>query len=235
MRVQPFTASVEYAGASVRVDFIRRTYQHLAWAVLGFIVVEALLLQWSGAQVLVRTMTGGYSWFIVLAAFMGVSWLAEKWAHSEASPQMQYAGLALFVVAEAIIFLPLLYIAAYFSSPNVIPTAGIVTALLFGGLTYIAFTTRRDFSFLGSILSLGGFVALGVIVASMLFGFSLGVVFAGLMVAYAGGAILYNTSNIMHEYRPDQHVAAALALFASVALLFWYVLRIVMAFTGDDD
>ena len=98
-----------------------------------FIVVEALLLQWSGAQVLVRTMTGGYSWFIVLAAFMGVSWLAEKWAHSEASPQMQYAGLALFVVAEAIIFLPLLYIAAYFSSPNVIPTAGIVTALLFGG------------------------------------------------------------------------------------------------------
>jgi FtsH-binding integral membrane protein len=64
---------------------------------------------------------------------------------------------------------------------------------------------------------------------------NLGVFFAGLMVAYAGAAILYNTSNIMHEYRPDQHVAAALALFASVALLFWYVLRIVMAFTGDDD
>ena len=195
----PLQRQSSMLAASVRVDFIRRTYQHLAWAVLGFIVVEALLLQWSGAQVLVRTMTGGYSWFIVLAAFMGVSWLAEKWARSEASPQMQYAGLALFVVAEAIIFLPLLYIAAYFSSPNVIPTAGIVTALLFGGLTYIAFTTRRDFSFLGNILSLGGFVALGVIVASMLFGLNLGVFFAGLMVAYAGAAILYNTSNIMHR------------------------------------
>jgi FtsH-binding integral membrane protein len=134
MRVQPFTASVGYAGASVRVDFIRRTYQHLAGAVLGFIVVETLLLQWSGTQVLVRTMTGGYAWLIVLAAFMGVSWLAEKWAHSGASLQMQYAGLALYVVAEAIIFLPLLYIAAYFSSPNVIPTAGIVTALLFEGI-----------------------------------------------------------------------------------------------------
>src|SRR5262249_13209741 len=72
MRAQPFTALVEYAGANVRVDFIRRTYQHLAWAVLGFIAVEALLLQWSGAQVLVRTMTRGYAWFIVLAAFMGV-------------------------------------------------------------------------------------------------------------------------------------------------------------------
>jgi len=179
-------------------------------------------------------MTGGYSWFIVLAAFMGVSWLAEKWARSGASAQMQYAGLALYVVAEAVIFLPLLYIATYFSSPHVIPTAGIVTALLFGGLTYIAFTTRRDFSFLGSILSLGGFVALGVIIASMLFGLNLGVFFAGLMVAYAGGAILYNTSNIMHQYRPDQHVAAALALFASVALLFWYVLQIVMSLASDD-
>jgi FtsH-binding integral membrane protein len=234
MRAQPYVSPVEYAGASVRAEFIRRTYTHLAWAVLGFIGVEALLLQWSGARGLVRMMLGGYSWLVVLAAFMGVSWLAEKWARSGASPQMQYAGLALYVVAEAVIFLPLLYIAAYFSSPNVIPIAGIVTGLLFGGLTFIAFTSRQDFSFLGRALSLGGFVALGVIIASMLFGFNLGVFFAGLMVAYAGAAILYNTSNIMHHYGPDQHVAAALALFASVALWFWYVLHIVMALSHDD-
>lgn len=58
------------------------------------------------------------------------------------------------------------------------------------GVTYIALTTRRDFSFLGSILSLGGSVALGIIIASILFGLSLGMFFAGLMVAYAGGAML---------------------------------------------
>jgi FtsH-binding integral membrane protein len=235
MRAQAYGSPVEYAGASVRAEFIRRTYNHLALAVLGFIVVEALLLQWSGAQTLVRAMTGGYAWLVVLAAFMGVSWLAETWARSGASPQLQYAGLALFVVAEAVIFLPLLYMAAYISkSPDVIPTAGIVTALLFGGLTFVAFTSRRDFSFLGRVLSIGGFVALGVIIASMVFGFNLGVFFAGLMVAYAGAAILYNTSNIMHQYRPDQHVAASLALFASVALLFWYVLQIVMSLSDND-
>lgn len=234
MRAQSYTSPVAYAGATVRVEFIRRTYTHLALAVLGFIGVEALLLQWSGAPGLVRAMQGGYSWLVVLAAFMGVSWLAEKWARSGSSAQMQYAGLALFVVAEAVIFLPLLYSAAYFSSPNVIPTAGIVTALLFGGLTFVAFTTQKDFSYLAGVLSLGGFVALGVILASLLFGFNLGVFFAGLMVAYAAAAILYNTSNIMHHYHPDQHVAAALALFASVALLFWYVLRIVMSLGSDD-
>jgi len=234
MRAQLYTSPVADAGATVRAEFIRRTYNHLGLAVLGFIAVEALLLQWSGAPGLVRTMLSGHSWLVVLAACMGISWLAEKWARSGASVQMQYAGLVLYVVAEAVIFLPLLYIAAHFSSPNVIPTAGIVTALLFGGLTFIAFTTQRDFSYLAGVLSLGGFVALGVIIASLLFGFNLGVFFAGLMVAYAGAAILYNTSNIMHHYRPDQHVAAALALFASVALLFWYVLRIVMSLAGDD-
>jgi hypothetical protein len=234
MQTYPYTQPTIYADTNVRTEFMRRTYNHLAGAVLAFLLLEALLLQWSGAQALVRTMTGGMSWLVVLAAFMGVSWLAEKWARSEASPQMQYLGLGLYVVAEAVLFLPLLYLAARFSSPQVIPTAGLITALLFGGLTMITFTTRKDFSFLGGILTLGGFVALGVIVASMLFGFSLGVVFAGLMIAYAAGAILYNTSNVMHHYRPDQHVAASLALFASVALLFWYVLQFVMALSADE-
>jgi len=68
--------------------------------------------------------------------------------------------------------------------------------------------------------------ALATIVASMFFGFSLGVWFSGAMIIVAGGYILYDTSRVMLHYRTDQYVAAALALFASVALLFWYVLRI---------
>ena len=234
MYARSYAQPVIRADAGLRATFIRRTYNHLAGAVLAFIVVEALLLQWSGAEALVGAMLGGFSWLIVLAAFMGVSWLAEKWARSDASPQMQYMGLGLYVVAEAVIFLPLLYIAAYFSSPDVIPTAGIITALLFGGLTLVAFTTGHDFAFLGGLLKVGGFVALGAIVASILFGFSLGLFFVGLMILFAGGAILYNTSNVMHHYHTDQHVAASLALFASVALLFWYVLQAVMAFTSDE-
>jgi FtsH-binding integral membrane protein len=234
MYAQSYAQPVIRADAGLRATFIRRTYNHLAVAVLAFIVVEALLLQWSGAEALVGAMLGGFSWLIVLGAFMGVSWLAEKWARSDASPQMQYMGLGLYVAAEAVIFLPLLYIAAYFSSPDVIPTAGIITALLFGGLTLVAFTTGHDFSFLGGLLKVGGFVALGVIVASILFGFSLGLFFVGLMILFAGGAILYNTSNVMHHYHTDQHVAASLALFASVALLFWYVLQAVMAFTSNE-
>jgi len=111
----------------------------------------------------------------------------------------------------------------------VIPTAGILTLLLFAALTAIAFVTKKDFSFLGGILMIGGFVALGVIICSAIFGFQLGLFFSAIMVLFAAGAILYDTSKVMHYYQPGQHVAASLELFASVALLFWYILQIVMS------
>ena len=138
------------------------------------------------------------------------------------------------VVAEAIIFLPLMFFAAYYSGDDfeIFAKAGIVTLGLFLGLTAVVFLTKKDFSFLGPILMIGGFLALGFIVSGIVFGFSLGNIFAFVMVAFAGGAILYNTSNILHRYNTNQHVAASLALFASVALLFWYVLQI---FMGSDD
>jgi FtsH-binding integral membrane protein len=177
-------------------------------------------------------MTGGYSWLVVMLAFMGVAWLAQRWAMSGASPQMQYAGLGLYILAEAIIFLPLMYIVVSYSSPSVIPMAGLITLNLFAGLTAVVFLTKKDFSWMRNILVIGSFVALGVIIASMIFGFSLGLLFSFVMVAFAAGAILYDTSNVMHHYRTDQHVAASLSLFASIALLFWYILNIVRS--SDD-
>jgi FtsH-binding integral membrane protein len=49
------------------------------------------------------------------------------------------------------------------------------------------------------------------------------------MVALAGASILYDTSNTLHHYEEDRYVAAALELFASVALMLWYVLRLFLS------
>ncbi|HEX4950210.1 MAG TPA: Bax inhibitor-1 family protein [Blastocatellia bacterium] len=233
MNQSTYSNAAIYAGESARAAFIRRTYLHLAGAILAFVVVTGIILQTPIAPAMVGLMTGGYGWLVVLGLFMGVSFLADKWARSETSPQMQYLGLGLFVVAEAIVFLPLLFIATHYASGNVIPTAAAITGFLFLGLTAVVFFTQKDFSWMRSILTIGGFIAMGFVVASIIFGFSLGLLFSVVMVAYAAGAILYDTSNVLHHYRTDQHVAAALALFASVALLFWYVLRIVMASSDD--
>ena len=211
-----------------RARFIRKTYLHLAAAILAFVALEVFLFASGAAYSIMSVLRlgGSMSWLIVLGAFMGVSYLASSWANSQTSSGMQYAGLALYVVAEAIIFVPLLFMAANFSSADVIPKAGIVTLGLFLGITSVVFLTRKDFSFLGPILAIGGFVALGFIVASILFGFSLGSLFAFVMVAFAGTAILYETSNVLHRYHTTQHVAASLTLFAAIALLFWYILSI---------
>lgn len=219
-----------------RAKFIRNTYLHLAMAILAFIGLETYLFASGIANSIISVFSlgGGMSWLLVLGAFMGVSMLASWWANSQTSKAMQYAGLGLYVVAEAIIFIPLLFKIAVFSSnpAEVIMKAGIMTLGLFLGITAVVFLTRSDFSFLGPILAIGGFVALGFIVASILFGFSLGSVFAFVMVAFAGTAILYETSNVLHRYNTNQHVAASLTLFASIALMFWYILNI---FGSSDD
>ncbi len=227
-----YATPVARAGESARAVFIRKTYQHLAVAILAFIAVEYALITSPLAPAMARMMTGGYSWLIVLAAFMGVSYIANKWAISSTSRGMQYAGLALFVVAEAVIFVPLLLIASLYA-PDAILMAGIFTLLLFAGLTFTAFTSGKDFSFLGGFLRIGGFVALGFIGVSVLIGFSLGMLFSGVMILFAAGAILYDTSNIIRHYNTDQYVAASLSLFASVALLFWYILQFLMALSSD--
>ncbi len=216
---------VDTSAPSARAAFIRQTYLHVALAIGAFAALEWLLLQWPGADDLAATMTGGYSWLLVLLVFMFVSRIADRWARSSTSVAMTYLGLGLFVVAEALLFLPLIYRVSR-QGDNVLGSAALITALMVAGLTAVVVLTRTDFSFLRSALTIGGFVALGLIVASIVFGFSLGILFAAAMVAFASGSILYNTSNIMRTYRTDQPVAAALSLFASIALLFWYVVSI---------
>lgn len=216
-----------------RAAFIRRTYLHVLGAVIAFVALEAIVFTAIPKDTMARFMVGISSplmWLVVLGAFMGVSWLARSWAQSSTSVAAQYAGLGLYVVAQAVIFVPILFVAVHqVNDPMLLPSAAGITLFIFGGLTAVTFITRQDFSFLGAYLWWGGIAALGIIVFGLIFSFSLGFWFSAAMILLASGYILYDTSNIIHHYRTDQHVAAALALFASVAILFWYVLRLLMA------
>jgi FtsH-binding integral membrane protein len=215
---------VDAIGVEPRARFITRTYNHLMGAIVGFTLFEVFLFQSGMAEPIAQTLLGG-SWLLVLGGFMLVSWMASRVAASSDSLPKQYAALGGFVVAEGIIFVPLLYLAEM-NAPGAIESAAVVTLLGFGGLTFVAFRTRKDFSFLRGALMYAGILALVAIVAAVLFGFELGTWFSVAMVGFAGAAILYDTSNVLHHYPEDRYVAAALSLFASVALMFWYILRI---------
>lgn len=225
--VVPANAPVAQLGSDAREVFVARTYRHVFGAILGFTAVEVLLFTSGLAEPIAGAMMS-VNWLLVLGAFMVVGWLASRTAHRATSIQSQYLALAAYVVAEAFLFVPLLYVANYYA-PGTIQSAAMVTLLGFGGLTVIAFKSGKDFSFLGSLLKWGGVMALVAIVAAVLFGFELGTWFSVGMVTFAGAAILFDTSKILHHYPQDRYVAAALQLFASVALMFWYVLRLFMS------
>ncbi|MEM6363758.1 MAG: Bax inhibitor-1 family protein [Planctomycetota bacterium] len=226
------------ADESARAGFIRRTYGHLAAAVFAFLAIETILFSVvpeATMRSMVTKMTSGYGWLLVLGAFMAISWMARSWAQSNTSRGMQYAGLGLYVIGQALIFVPILYIAiVLLQQPQIPLLAGIITLLTFAGLTAFVFMTRVDLASWGTYLFVAGLVAMGACVCGVLFGFSLGLFFSAAMVALASGYILYDTSNVLHHYQTDQHVAASLALFASVALLFYYVLQILLRFSSSD-
>lgn len=222
--------SVANSVPSDRALFIRRTYTHLAGAVAAFILVEWLFFQVGIARALYSFVAGSrFAWFAILGGFSLLGWMSRGLVSKTDAVDKQYLGLGLYIVGEALLFAPLLFMAQnYAGDANVIPTAAILTVMLFAGLTTVAFTTRKDFSFLGNILRVGGFVALGLIICSLIFGLSLGLFFSVVMVVFASTAILYSTSKIIHNYEPHQYVAASLELFSSVALLFYYIVRILL-------
>ena len=215
--------------------FIRKTYMHVALAVLGFVAVEALFLNTPFIVNIGLSMMSGWTWLIVLGLFMFATNYLENWAIRSDSTQQQYLALSLYVIAQAFIFVPLLYIAIFYtgSGMELVNQAGMITLFLFSGLTAVVFMTGKDFSFLRSALTVGGFIALGLIVAGTIFGFSLGLWFSVAMVALAAGSILYQTSNILNNYHKGQYVAASLGLFASLMLLFWYILQILMSLSRE--
>jgi len=214
-----------------KAAFYRKTYSHVAGGVLFFILFEYLLLQSETIIEFSLSMLDGWRWLVMLGGFMLITNYAESMALRTADKSKQYLAYGLYILAEAFIFVPLIYIALAYtnSGAELLNQAAIVTLSLFTGLSAVVLFTKKDFSFLKSILTIGFFIALGLIVAGLLFGFDLGLWFSVGMCVLAAGAILYQTSNLVHKYTVEEYIPAAIGLFASLMLLFWYVLRIFMS------
>jgi FtsH-binding integral membrane protein len=220
---------VAHLATDARATFISRTYGHLFGAIVGFVLLQVFLFQTGLPAAMLRALGRQPAiWLLFLGGFVLVGWLASSTAMRARSLPAQYLALGGFVGAEALLFAPMLWIAET-TYPGVAQTAGLVTVAAFAGLTAVVFVTRKDFSFLGAVLRFGGIAALITIVVAVVAGMNLGAWFSVAMIAFAGAAILHDTSNVLHRYPETRYVAAALALFASVALMFWYVLRLVMA------
>ncbi|AXO80488.1 permease [Olleya aquimaris] len=214
-----------------RTAFYKKTYGHVAGGVLAFVLFEYLLLQSDALVEFMLSMTQGYKWLLLLGGFMLITTYAESTAMKTADKNKQYLAYGIYILAQAVIFVPMICIAAFYmdSGAEILQQAALVTLALFTGLTAVVMLTNKDFSFLKAGLTIGFFIALGLIIAGTIFGFDLGLWFSGAMCVLAAGSILYQTSQIVNKYSTDDYIPAALGLFASLMLLFWYILRIFMS------
>jgi uncharacterized protein len=225
----PIPQPVATLEADVRGAFLVRVYQHLLAAVVAFVLFEVLLFATGLAESIYDLVAGsGGAWLLVLGGFMLVNWLATSAAHDVLNPSRQYAGLFGLAAAEALIFAPFLYYVFNVEGGGAVTvgSAAVVTAIGFAGLSLVGLITRKDLSFLRPLLLGAGVMALVLIMAAVLFGLELGVWFSLAMIGLAGVSILYQTQNILRRYPEEAYVGAAVQLFASVMLLFWYVLRL---------
>ena len=225
----PLPQPVAALEADVRGAFLVRVYQHLLAAVVAFVLLEALLFTTGMAETIYDLVAGSSgAWLLVLGGFMVVNWLATSAAHDVLNPSRQYTGLFGLAGAEALIFAPFLYYVFNVEGGGAVTvgSAAVVTAIGFGGLSLVGLVTRKDLSFLRPLLMWAGVMALVLIVAALLFGLELGVWFSLAMIGLAGASILYQTQTILRNYPEEAYVGAAVQLFASVMLLFWYVLRL---------
>ena len=237
MESNPFI--VADAPAADRAAFFRRTYGLVA---IGFAAFAALLAiffvgfdrqsgiafaLFSGLFSMMKSL-GGWSILLVMLAFWGATTVAQSLAFNRASRSSQYAGLGLYVVLEALIFIPLIgyvILSTKGNASTVLVPAGIVTGGMIAGLTALVFMTNLDFSFLRVAIILGSFAALAIVLVAAIAGLSLGAWFSIAMIVLMATVILYQTNEIKNTLETDQHVAAAFILFSSFVTLLFYVIR----------
>jgi FtsH-binding integral membrane protein len=219
------------APAADRAAFFRRTYGLVAAAFGAFAVTLYALFVSGIAETFMRSIAGVGSWGMlgVMVLFWVGTTAAQSLAFNRASRASQYAGLGLYVLLQAIIFVPLIYYTAIVTKGNpgeILIPACMATGALVVALTAVVFMTNLDFSFLKVAIVIGSICALGIVIVSLFAGWSLGAWFSIAMIVLMATVILYQTNEVKNTMETDQHVAAAFVLFSSFVTLLFYVIRL---------
>ena len=218
--------------SATKYQFIKTTYTILLQSVCIFIGLDWFLFQTGLAATITAFVMGG-SWFLILGAFMLVTWFASHTAQHSQSPSRQWLALMAFIGAEALILTPMLYLVYETQGMGILMTACWVTVAIFSALTFYVFQSKKDFSFLRGAIFWASISAVVLILFAALFGLNLGTFFIVGMIALSGMMILYDTSNILRHFPEDRPVAAALHLFSSLAMLLYYVLQFFISQNDD--
>ncbi len=213
---QPVTAAEASVGD--RIAFIRKVYGLFFVATL-FAVGGAIIGLGYPPLMIAAVQHPIIMFLLMIGGVMG----AQAVRHV---PGVNLAALFGFTTLTGVIISPVLYVIGR-TNPGSILQAGVMTVAIFGGLTAYVFVSRRDFSFLRGMVTVGLVVVIvaglvNIFVGSLGLGFAIS---AAALLLFAG-FVLYDTSNIIRRYPTNEYVAGALSLYLDAFNIFLALLRI---------
>lgn len=216
--VQNFSQPIPAAAAPLaeRMAFLKKVYGLLAISV--FLAAGA---SWTTItnQAFLNVVAGNYILFIILefAAIFFAMWARKK-------ETMGMVALFSFTILTGVTTAPVLLV----YSGTTVTQAAFMTGLIFAGLSFYTIVSKRDFSFMGGMLTTGLIILIIGGLLNMFIFKSSGISFlysAGGVFLFSG-FIIYDTFNILKRYPTDEYISATLSLYLDILNLFLMLLHL---------
>ncbi|MFT7580372.1 MAG: modulator of FtsH protease [Myxococcota bacterium] len=220
-----------------RLAFIRKVYGWMFAGIAMTVIGTALSVKMGWAQSL--AFSGIFVHILLMVAWIGSAYMVQKVRHVQTWNVVAFAGYALFTgfVISDIVFVAMLVATNNGAAAGTyVIQAMVLTLIAFGSLSAYAFFTKRDFSFLRGMLTVGLIVMLVAIVASFFIQSSaLHLIISIFGVLLFAGYTLYDTQKVLRTYPDGEHVAGAMTLFLDFVLMFVYILNLILSLASGGD
>jgi len=172
------------------------------------------------------------SFFAILAIFYGWIFAIERNRNSSVGVAL-LLGFTLFL---GLLLGPLFQVVLGFKNGiQLVMMAAGGTAAVFFGLSGLAASTKRDFSFLSKFLFVGFFVVMLAVIANVFFQSPLAhLVILGMFILFSSATILWQINSIVRGGETN-YISATLTLYVAIYNLFSSLLQILGIVGGDRD
>ncbi|NHN30557.1 Bax inhibitor-1/YccA family protein [Paenibacillus agricola] len=145
-----------------------------------------------------------------------------------------YPFLYIFTAVTGVTLYPVIANYGGLLGANLVSVAFLATAGIFGGLSFYAYRSQRDFSFLGGFLFAATIGLIVVSLASLFIpmGSVTNLVISVLGIVVFSGWVLYDVSQYKDGVGSEQVPMAALNIYLNFINLFIYILRFLASIVG---
>ena len=223
--VQHYSNDAQLAHQEV---LLQKTYSLLAWSFLPAAAGALVSMVFNPLA-----MVGNY-WIAVgamFAFFYGMCFAIEKNRYSQTGVVL----LMVFTFGMGVFLGPLLSVAQMFSNGGqLIAVAAAMTAGVFFTMAALARRANINTNALGRFLAVGGVVLMIGVVANLFLQMPVvSLTISGVFVVFSSLVIMWQVRTVL-EGGEDSHISAALTIFIAIYNIFSSLLRLLLAFAGED-